>query len=971
LDGSAGTSAGAPSEDSDKDGSRAIEEADIIKVEGGKLYALSQYGGLHVVDVSQRDKLPLLGRHKIVAMPFEMYVRGGIVYALYQGYGKYVHDEEAQSTSWVQTSEVVALDARNPASIKTLGEYEIPGYISDSRIVGDILYVAAYENGWCWGCGTTPRTNLISLNVKSPATISKVSELSFPEEENTYSWKRSLTATDQRIYVAGPVWGSGSPVGSTIQVIDISNPSGVMVEGATVEVAGQINSRWQMDEHEGVLRVVSQPFEWDLSVPPSVQTYTVVSSSEVTPLGEMLLQLPRAEQLMSARFDGTRGYAVTFERTDPLFTIDLTDPAKPVQMGELEMPGWLYHMDPRGNRLVALGFDQNNPEGAMTVSLFDVSDLSDPTMISRVNFGGDWAWVAEDQDRIHKAFNVLPVDELVLVPFSGWSYNKTNQDERDYYCGGSYQSGIQLVDWKNDALALRATVPTKATARRGFIYDQRLFSMSDERVETFDISDRDNPIPKAAVAMAQYVNRTLKAGNDVLRVGQNWWTQTTDVDIVSLADAGKASVDKLEVSSSDPEGCYSGQYLLDVVSSANRGYLLYQNYSYDPVTGKSSTGLRVVTLDTSGGVGKPTILGNEALDVSLGYSYYGYYGYGYGVVDRARPYVAIGSTLVASEQTWEYDDNWNYKVTDSSISVTDLADAKNPKTVRVPAFREGMASGLIASGSVVASSHYEVSATNASNVRFYLDRLDVSNPAAPVVLPKVNIPGSLLAFDAASSNLVTVDYRNVVETDVTQQQCYEKYGYNVRFEAPTQNYNWETTKGQCTALLYTLKLVKLGANGATIVGSVELGAGEGIGQVAQSEDRLFVSLANSGYYGYATSDCWGCASSFGESSHTIVTLGGLKTGQFAQGRLAVPSGDSWGYWYYWGGSSIVAEGNRAVLSTGWRGKLSVIDATNPASPSLVREAEYVGGWINDLAVVNGVAIASMGYDGVQTIRMTD
>ena len=72
--------------------------------------------------------------------------------------------------------------------------------------------------------------------------------------------------------------------------------------------------------------------------------------------------------------DGERAYAITFEQTDPLFTIDLSDPASPMQRGALEIPGFVYHMEPRGDRLIGLGFDQGNPDGAITVSLFDVSD---------------------------------------------------------------------------------------------------------------------------------------------------------------------------------------------------------------------------------------------------------------------------------------------------------------------------------------------------------------------------------------------------------------------------------------------------------------------------------------------------------------------------------------------------------------------------------------------------------------------
>jgi hypothetical protein len=304
------------------------------------------------------------------------------------------------------------------------------------------------------------------------------------------------------MYVAGPEWGQNGPIGSTIQVIDISDPAGNMVEGATVQVAGQINSRWQMDEYEGVFRVISQSPEWNLVEPPHVQTYTVVSSNQLTPLGSTTLAIPRPEQLQSVRFDGPRAYAITFQQTDPLFTIDLSDPAAPVQAGELVMPGFVYHMEPRGDRVLGLGLDNTSGTGSLHVSLFDVSDLSAPTMIDRVNFGGEWGWFAEDQDRIHKAFRVLDDAGLVLMPFSGWSYDDLDVNGCGY---GTWQSGVQLIDWANDTLTLRGIAPTLGSARRGFLHGERLFAMSDDRVESFDITDRDAPAPTAKAALAQNV----------------------------------------------------------------------------------------------------------------------------------------------------------------------------------------------------------------------------------------------------------------------------------------------------------------------------------------------------------------------------------------------------------------------------------------------------------------------------------
>lgn len=114
---------------------------------------------------------------------------------------------------------------------------------------------------------------------------------------------------------------------------------------------------------------------------------------------------------------GPRAYAITYNQTDPLFVLDLSDPAYPEQRGELHMPGFMFHLEPHGDRLLGLGVDRNDAQGSLNVSLFDVSDPDDPIMLKRVAFatpriGEDYqilnSELSEDQDRIQKAFRVLP-----------------------------------------------------------------------------------------------------------------------------------------------------------------------------------------------------------------------------------------------------------------------------------------------------------------------------------------------------------------------------------------------------------------------------------------------------------------------------------------------------------------------------------------------------------------------------------
>lgn len=258
--GGAGGLGGAPGGGGGDPG-RVIAEADIVQVAGDRLYALSRYGGLNVIDMTRPSDLQLLGRYRTQATPFEMYVRGSVVVGLFTSWTTRV--ELAGAWQWVQTSQVLVLDSSNPASVRKLAEFQVPGEISDSRIVGNILYVVSYQNGSCYSCAAAPRTTVTSLDVSNPSSVRKVDELAFDEVRDQWGWgRRSITVTTSRLYVAGRQYSTTGELGSEIQVVDISDPAGDLVLAGRVRADGQITSRWQMDEYQGYLRVVSQPWQW-------------------------------------------------------------------------------------------------------------------------------------------------------------------------------------------------------------------------------------------------------------------------------------------------------------------------------------------------------------------------------------------------------------------------------------------------------------------------------------------------------------------------------------------------------------------------------------------------------------------------------------------------------------------------------------------------------------------------------------
>lgn len=945
ISGDASLDSGAPVSRGDEgSAARAIAEADIVRLDGTRLYALSRYSGLSVVDVSDPGALRLLGSYRTGAIPFEMYLEDDRAYVMYNGWGTYSYDESGYS--YDVASRVQALDVSDPAAIQLLGDEEIPGTISDSRKVGDVLYLVTHENGYCWGCDTKANTRVASFDMSDPVNFALLDHVRFEVEDAYWLGTRSISVTPERIYVSGRSWSTADAPG-IIDVVDISDPSGALEVGAQLSVAGPIDSRWQMDEYQGVLRVISQPGGWNSGVPPRIETFEVTSANAIEQVGALDVVLPRPEVLRSVRFDGPRAYAITFEQTDPLFTFDLTDPAEPVQLGELEIPGWVYHMEPRGDRIYALGFDDTVSGGALHVSLFDVSDMTDPRQLARVNFGGDWANFAEDQDRIHKAFNIVPEADLILVPFSGYSRDGT---ECSYYYSG-YQSGIQLVDMtEDDDLTLRGVAPQVGDARRALLLgEDTVLGVSDDAVQTFDISDRDAPEALDRLDIARDIQDIRALGDAMLRFGTNWWTRETQLDFAALDRVHEAtalgSLDLSSVVSDDSELCQGLSYWTgQVFVHGDHAYLPQRSYEWegDGDGGEYLERIRIYIVDISKRT-KPALVGSFALDSN----------------DPEESFTNITKTeraLLVGRSKGHYipDPSGNRAEVRLSYDVIALDDPRAPQvvaTVKLPrsiasggfgygvpgcaidagwgwwgGFFGGSGQAALVSGDVIVSQHEVPVRDGTDRVRYYLDRLDVSDPENPVLLEPVNIPGSLLDFDVASGRIVTVDYLLEEQSARSWEECV---GY---FDGDT-----------CRVYRRRLNTLQLEGEVARLIDTVILDRGDQLaGNIAATKTRVFISRHDrkSGaamVQGFAFS-----------ARGKIEPLPEVITG----------SPDAWG--------ALVARDERAFLSAS--GALTIVDTTDPEAPT-TRTLPMGGYSCRALEVTEDTAYCALGAYGVQAFSL--
>lgn len=194
---------------------------------------------------------------------------------------------------------------------------------------------------------------------------------------------------------------------------------------ATGEVTGSLMNDFSMSEHEGVLRVATTagaPWFWGMG--PNSESFVTTlraADGELAEVGQVG-GLGKGERIYAVRFLGTNGYVVTFRQTDPLYVVDLADPAQPKITGELKIPGYSAYLHPLGDgRLLGIGQDATE-EGRVSggqVSLFDVSDPANPQRVAQHTVGGGQLNAEFD----YKAFLWWAPENLVLLPANIYADN--------------------------------------------------------------------------------------------------------------------------------------------------------------------------------------------------------------------------------------------------------------------------------------------------------------------------------------------------------------------------------------------------------------------------------------------------------------------------------------------------------------------------------------------------------------------
>lgn len=200
-----------------------------------------------------------------------------------------------------------------------------------------------------------------AVNLEHPSEIT--------DSKALFSKGGDVYVSNENIYFYETEWRYSSNDVTTVRKVSYRN--GMLTAEAQGQFEGYLNDSFSIDEYKGYLRVVTTEGGTN-SVYILNQELEIVGS--ITGLAE-------DERVYSARFLGDTSYFVTFRETDPLFSVDLSDPEHPEIIGSLKIPGFSDYLHFYGEDQL-LGIGMNVDEETMTtdgvkLSMFDISDPAD------------------------------------------------------------------------------------------------------------------------------------------------------------------------------------------------------------------------------------------------------------------------------------------------------------------------------------------------------------------------------------------------------------------------------------------------------------------------------------------------------------------------------------------------------------------------------------------------------------------
>ena len=476
---------------------QGVDEADIVKTDGRYIYKMNSGSGtVSIIDTKDGIKeIGTISWEDVDYRVFEgasfsgihgdMYISENRLVVVGNRYRYNKTSADGMAPGPIESyALVLVFDTTDKTNPTLFNWYEVDGYLQSSRKTGDILYVvsnkyfysdmpvpvcramdsqtsqmAVEDIAYCPGYVEDESMTIISaLNINKTAKPETTAILG--NVETMYQNKNSMYLASTKYdwssdnYSVQTLFSKFSIEGTTVRYV------------AATKVDGYLLNQFAMDETDGIFRTAMT----DADNTSGVFTF----DADMNPLGSVT-GLAEGERIYSVRFVGDVGYVVTFEQIDPLFVIDLSNPANPVVKGQLKIPGFSNYLHPVApGRLLGIGRDTQemfvkNKDGVdevvgireygIKLSLFDVSDMYNPKEIDVLVVGDQSTYSSVLHN--HKALMYSTTQNLFGFYVEGST--NTGKNGWEYYAQG------HLFGLENDKIVQKGSFDTQE-----FAYDDRM-----------------------------------------------------------------------------------------------------------------------------------------------------------------------------------------------------------------------------------------------------------------------------------------------------------------------------------------------------------------------------------------------------------------------------------------------------------------------------------------------------------------
>lgn len=251
-------------------------------------------------------------------------------------------------------------------------------------------------------------------------------------------------------------------------------------------VNGALYNKYSMQENNGYFSLATSRTNNN-----TVSNNVYVFDSKLEKCG-LIENVALGTKINSARFIGDKVYMLTFNTSDPVYVVDLKDPTKLQNLGQINLPSYsnfLKYYDE--NHILAFGKEVTEIEGkayykGLKLSMLDVTDFRNPKTIFTQSIGNKGTDSIALKDP--KAFMIDSTDGKIIFPINLYTL-KENANELDY--GEFAFEGLKAYSFNSDegfkelcniSHLAGSEYDEKAEIKRCLYMNDAIYALSEEKI---------------------------------------------------------------------------------------------------------------------------------------------------------------------------------------------------------------------------------------------------------------------------------------------------------------------------------------------------------------------------------------------------------------------------------------------------------------------------------------------------------